>query len=137
MIPFGIKLKNILEKEELKVTIFFMDGKDSDRSWEGITERKLTLAGEEEVKINIKYVVMKGGIIDISKEIKYIIENSKGQHMSVAHYEYESIYLCIKDMGDRKHQSIPGVQRLDAGPDFEDAFKEFDVIRSEPKQKME
>ena len=71
-----IKLKNILEKEELKVTIFFMDGKESDRSWEGIAEKKLTLSGEEEAKINIKYVVMRGGIIDISREIKYIIENS-------------------------------------------------------------
>ena len=100
-----------------------MDSKDSDRSWEGITERKLTLAGEEEVKINISYVVMRGGIIDISKEIKYIIENSKGQHMSVAHCEYESIYLCIQDTGDKSNQIIGGVKKLDARPDFEDAFK--------------
>ena len=74
-----------------------MDGKESDRSWEGIAEKKLTLSGEEEAKINIKYVVMRGGIIDISREIKYIIENSKGQHMSVAHSEYESIYLQVRD----------------------------------------
>lgn len=47
--------------------MFFTDGKETDASWEGISEHKLVLAGEEEVKINISYVVMRGGTYELSR----------------------------------------------------------------------
>lgn len=43
-VPIEIKLKNVLYNDELKLIVNFIDGVESDSSWEGITEKKMTLA---------------------------------------------------------------------------------------------
>lgn len=65
-----------------------------------------------EAKLNLKYVVVRPGIYNLSNEIKYIISNSKSEVVTILHSDYEQIYLTVKNDTTSTNK-----------PDFEDAFK--------------
>ena len=65
-IPVELRLKNIYMKDPMKITINFSDSKENDGCWEGIVEKKVRLESQQECRVNVKYVVMRGGIYEIS-----------------------------------------------------------------------
>jgi hypothetical protein len=70
-------MKNVLCDEPLSLTISFIDGTKSDSTWEGSTKKKISLAMGTEHIAQMRYVVVKPGIYNISNEIKYEISNNK------------------------------------------------------------
>lgn len=67
--------------------------------------------------VQVRYLVVRPGIYNLAKEIKYRIEGGKGHEVRVIHSEYEQLYLKVVGKGGNQDNKI----------DFADAFKEFAV----------
>lgn len=77
----------------MRIKISFMDSNNSDASWEGITDRKLRLKMGCEALVHIAYVVVKPGIYNLAREIKYDINDGSEE---LRHSEYEQLYLTVR-----------------------------------------
>ena len=42
-------------------------------------------------------MILRPGIYEISSQLKYLVENEKGQQMNISHTEYEQIYLRVTE----------------------------------------
>lgn len=50
----------------------------------------------------MKLIVLRGGVYNIARNIKYIISINKANSYTINHFEYENLYILIKGEGGRQ-----------------------------------
>lgn len=75
----------------------FVEGDANDFYWEGVTEHNISLSFNEERVMRLKLVVLRPGLFNVARNIKYTIMMNKTNSYIVHHSDYEQIYLDVHE----------------------------------------